>query len=474
MVTLPILQNPPASSTSLHSETRSVPQRHLKFLLISPTAPEWRVAEGSKPKKTTQLFRYCMLSNLYVAASTPDWVQTRILDEDIEPVDFQTDADIIGLSFMTFNAPRAYEIADRFRSAGKTVIMGGFHPSFLPDEALQHSDAVCVGEAESSVPRMMEDFSAGRLKGIYRSTPAPLKGLPVPDRTLIRKSRYNIVEAVQATRGCPHRCTFCSITSFFGHTFRTRPIDEVIEEISALGKHLLFMDDNLTYDADHAKELFRRMIPLKKRWFSQTSTQIAQDDELLDLAARSGCRGLFIGFESLSQAGLKGLKKEFNTAGSFGENVRKIHSHGIGICAAIVLGNDFDTTSVFRETLDFLLDANIDAMQATIMTPFPGTPLFDELDQQGRIIDKDWAHYDFRHVVFEPKNLSREELKEGHDWLLTKFYSWRSIARRFARELAYMKPSAILTAPTPMNLSYRVRLTADGTFAGGHKSRNWA
>jgi radical SAM superfamily enzyme YgiQ (UPF0313 family) len=366
---------------------------------------------------------------------------------------------------MTFNAPRAYEIADKFRKdKRKTVIAGGFHPTFLPIEALEHADAVCVGEAENIVSTMVEDFQNGRMKSVYRSAPVDLGSLRVPDRSLIRRSLYAVPDALQATRGCPQRCKFCSITEFFGHKFRVRPVEKVIAELETLRNFVLFLDDNIATDAGYAKELFRQMIPLKKRWFSQCSIRIAYDDELLDLAARSGCRGLFIGFESVIQENLKGWGKNFNRAHDFDWAVRKIHAKGIGVMAAIVFGDDGDTRDIFRATLDFLLTSNVDALQATLLTPFPGTPLFEEMDRAGRIVDKDWAHYNFRHVVFEPKNMSREELERGKNWVLHEFYSIRSVGLRFAREVGYLSPSTIARVTVPLNLGYRTRLTADGTF----------
>ena len=180
-----------------------------------------------------------MLSSLYVAAAMPSHVHTQILDEEIEPVDFATDADVVGISFMTYNAPRAYEIADRFRASGKPVIFGGYHPTFRPEEAIAHADAVCIGDAEPTVPRMMEDFAAGRLQRFYTSEPADLAGLPKPDWSLVDKSRYAPVDCLQATRGCTHRCKFCSVTAFHDNKFRTRPVGEVIDELSTLGPNVL-------------------------------------------------------------------------------------------------------------------------------------------------------------------------------------------------------------------------------------------
>jgi radical SAM superfamily enzyme YgiQ (UPF0313 family) len=445
--------------------------RPIKFLLIKPAAADWRVSANTAGAGRIQLFRYSMLSSLYVAAAMPAFVETRILDEEVEPVDFDAQADLIGLSFMTCGAPRAYQIASRFRNEKhKPVIAGGFHPTFLPEEALQHVDAVCVGEAEGAVPRMIEDFLAGSLKPVYRSGPADLAGLPVPDRSLIRKGAYAPIDAVQATRGCPQRCSFCSISAFHQRRFRTRPVDAVIEELKTLGTHLLFMDDNLTCDADYAKELFSRMIPLRKRWLSQASVQIAADDELLSLAARSGCRGLFIGFESLSDENLRHWRKNINRSHDYRRVVEKLHGSGIGVCAGLVFGYDWDSPGVFPFTLDFLESARVDALQATILTPFPGTELFDEMSRRGRLTGKDWEKYDFSHVVFEPSQMSRQCLQDGHDWILSRFYSRPAILRRLFHELRYLCPSTILCNTAPLNLCYRRRLRGVGTLRTFGKS----
>jgi radical SAM superfamily enzyme YgiQ (UPF0313 family) len=408
-----------------------------------------------------------MLSSLYVAAAMPPGVSVRIVDEEVEELDFDTDADLIGISFMTFNAPRAYEIADRFRARGKRVVVGGYHPSFLPDEAAGHADSVGIGEAEGMVPQMIEDFRRGALKPRYMAGPVSLKGLPVPDRSLIRRGQYAPVDTVQATRGCPNRCSFCSITCFFHHQFRARPVDEVIDEIRPLSRNLLFMDDNITASKSYAEELFNRMIPLGKQWFSQCSIRIAYDDRLLKAAAASGCRGLFVGLESLAQDNLQAWNKKFNKAKDFEWAIKRLHDHGIGVVPGIAFGYDGDTVQIFDETLDFLLRANADALQATILTPFPGTPLYDEIERQGRITDRDWSHYDFSHVVFAPLHMSPAELRAGHDRVLTKFYSWRNAGKRFLREMSYLPLSLIAKAAIPLNLSYRVRLRAAGTMPSG-------
>ncbi|MEZ4648977.1 MAG: radical SAM protein [Candidatus Eisenbacteria bacterium] len=438
----------------------------IRFTLINPTAPLWRARErgrGLGPR----VFRFSMLPSLYVAASMPPDVETRIVDEDVEPIDFGDDVDLVGISLMTFNAPRAYEVADRFRARGVPVILGGYHPTFLPEEALAHADAVCVGEAEANVPAMMEDFRGGRLRGVYESDPIDLANVPSPDRSLVKKRAYISGNVVQATRGCPYRCRFCSVSAFHRYQIRTRPVPQVIEELKTVGRHVLFMDDSLISDREYAKELFAAMIPLGKTWFSQCSSQIANDPTLLELAARSGCRGLFVGFESLSQSNLDRWSKGRSRAKDYTETVRRLHAAGIGVCAGIVFGGDDDGEDVFPRTLEFLLDANVDALQATRLTPFPGTPLFTDMERDGRIFDHDWSHYDFSNVVFQPAHMTPKTLDQGTAWVLRHFYSRREIARRFWRERSYIGRSAFTRAVLPLNLGYRTRLGKNGTFARG-------
>lgn len=439
----------------------------IKLLLINPASATWRVQAGERARGS-RFFRFSMLSSLYVAASMPPYVETKIIDEEIEPIDFETDADVIGISFMTYNAPRAYEIADRFRhEKGKPVIFGGYHPTFMPKEAIQHADTVCIGEAEGNVLRMMEDFATGAFKQFYCSGPVNLAGLPRPNPTLIRKKDYAPVDVLQATRGCNYQCSFCSVSAFHHHHFRTRPVAEVIDELKSLGRYVLFMDDNIIGDREYARQLFTEMIPLGKRWFSQCSIGIADDEKLLRLASRSGCQGLFVGFESLTEAALRSWKKKTNLGKDYLAVVRKLHAAGIGICAAFMFGGDDDTPDVFERTIEFLLEANVETLQATRLTPFPGTPLFAELDRQGRIFDKDWSHYDFNNVVFEPLHMRRETLDTGVAWVLRQFHTRSRVTRRVLKSLQYLDPAFVLGGVLPLNLSWRHKLAVDGNFQRG-------
>lgn len=438
----------------------------IKFLLVNPTSPLWKV-EGNQKPKNSSVFRFSMLPSLYVAAAMPDFVETQIIDEDVEPVEFNTDADLIGISFMTFNAPRAYELGDKFRAIGKKVVFGGYHPSFMPEEAIQHADAICIGEAENNIPHIIDDFLKGELKSFYKSELVDLSLLPIPDRNLIKRNSYITVNTMQATRGCFNRCEFCSVAAFNRYKIRTRPVGKVIDEMNELGKYILFMDDNIALDKNYAKELFKAMIPLKKYWFSQCSISIADDEELLNLAVKSGCRGLFLGFESLSERSLDSWKKNCNRKKDYYEVVRKLHKRGIAIFAAFVFGSDEDDPDVFENTLEFLIDANVETLQSTRLTPFPGTPLFNKMDNEGRIFDKDWSHYDFFHVVHKPLNMSIETLHKGTAWVQEQFYSYKNIMRRLARSATYMNPGIYIRTVVPLNFGYRIKLSAYGAFELG-------
>ncbi|MEN8118578.1 MAG: radical SAM protein, partial [Bacteroidota bacterium] len=448
---------------------------NLKFDLINPTSPLWRVKANQRPRNSS-VFRFSMLPSLYVAASMPPNVEPRIIDEDVEPVDFNTDADLIGLSFMTYNAPRAYEIADRFRALGKPVIFGGYHPTFMPDEAIQHADSICLGESEINIPIMIDDFMNGGLQQFYKSELVDLEKLPTLNRNLLRHNAYVTTNAMQATRGCVYKCEFCSVAAFNRYKIRTRPIGQVIEELKGLGRHVLFMDDNIGLNREYARELFTAMIPLKKRWFSQCGIKIAEDEEMLRLAYESGCRGLFIGFESLSQDSLIAWKKHCNRRTDYLSAAKAIHKAGIGIFAGFVFGGDNDSPDVFATTLDFLMEANIEVLQSTRLTPFPGTPLFDKMDKEGRIVTKDWSHYDFFHVVHKPMKMDAQTLHHGLAWLQHRFYGYKSIMQRVRKAYSYLDAGSVTKVMLPLNLGYRIKLSAYGAFNMAKKfkqSANW-
>jgi len=431
----------------------------MNILLIAPASGLWN-GVGRRPLFSGRTFRFSMLSLLSIAAETPPGTSVRIVDEQVEEIPWGERFDLVGITAMTAAAPRAYAIADHFRSMGIPVVMGGMHPTFMPEEALRHADAVCAGEAEGVWPAIVEDTRAGRLKGIYRaSAPADLSLLkPVP-RGLLSGRHYATLQAVQATRGCPHQCAFCSVSAFHKGEFRMRPVEHVIEEIRSLkGKFFIFTDDSLTAEPEYAKALFRALIPLKKRWMSQATLRITDDAELVDLAERAGCVGLFVGLETFSSGNLNGVGKDFNPSREYRERIALLHAHGIGVEAGIVFGFDGDGPDVFRETLAALDDLRIDMAQISILTPLPGTPFFETM--KGQIIDGDWAHYDYHHAVFQPKRMSRETLKAGHDWATLKFYSPARIARRLGRISAMKHGPRVLPFAAAINLAYYGRVAS--------------
>jgi radical SAM superfamily enzyme YgiQ (UPF0313 family) len=411
----------------------------LKILLVLPAGENVRVTLERPKVPRRAMLRFSVLPLTVVAALTPPGHDVRIVDENVEPLDFDTDCDIVGITFMTALAPRACEIADRFRQRGKIVVGGGYHPTLRTEDCAAHFDATVVGDADGLWQQFLEDAQQGAVKKVYRRScpPAPQMETPAPRRELLRRTarHYATINAVQAGRGCRHNCRYCSVTVFHGRTYRHRPVADVITELRSFSGDFIFVDDNIIADRDYALALFRAMAPLRKHWVGQCSALIADDLELLEGARRAGCCGLFIGLETANQANLALMNKNFNQAESYTARLRRIHRAGIGIVAGMIVGMDGDDTSVFQEMLRFLKETEIEAVQLNILTPLPGTPLHDEMQAAGRMTDRDWSHYDYRHVVFRPARMSREELQAGADWVYAQFYRLDRIAGRFARTL---------------------------------------
>lgn len=436
--------------------------RRPRLQIICPAAPQFRIERpGQRAPLRSRIFRFSMLTPLSVAAAAPPDVEVSIVDENVEAVDLDADVDVVGLSFMTFNAPRAYQLARGFRERGRTVIFGGYHPTLLPEEAAQHCDAVCVGAAEANLPRMLADWRRGRLQRLYRHPQQEFRSAPV-DLGLIRGRQYMSATLVQATRGCRHRCEFCSVSAFSGSSVLKKPVEQVVEEIRrGRSRRVLFIDDSLSSEPGYLRALLQALIPLRVRWYSQMGFDVTRDDELLELMERSGCRGLFIGLESLSQASLEETRKGFNRTGDYREGIRRLHRRGIAVVGAFVLGYDHDGPDVFDRTLRFLDEAEVDALQLTVLTPFPGTPLHRKLEQEGRLVDRNWEHYDLGHVVFAPRQLDAAALRAGHDRILGRFYSWSWIVRRLARGLRYLRPHELGLVGL-LGLGYRLKTRRDG------------
>ena len=367
-----------------------------------------------------------------VAALTPPGVEVSLTDENVTVIDFQKQIDLVGITALTITAKRAYEIADTFRAKGVKVILGGIHPSILPEEASQHADAVVIGEAEGIWPNLIEDFKANKLQKIYQQHQRPsMLNLPIPRRDLFVKGAYLLRNTISTTRGCPYSCSFCTVTSFFGHTYRCRPVAEIIKEIETLNhkKLIVFVDDNIVGNPKFAKELFQALIPYKIKWVGQASVTVAKDDELLKLAAASGCIDLFIGFESLSPANLVAVGKKINTVDEYENVIRKIHSYGIAIHGFFMFGFDEDDEDTFKRTVRFAKKMRLESAQFDVLTPYPGTKLHETLDKAGRIVTKDWSQYGYD-LMFELKSMSRDMLQNGRTRAWREFYSLPSIWRR--------------------------------------------
>lgn len=386
-----------------------------------------------------------------VAALTPpDW-DVEILDARTTPVNFDVKVDLVGITAFTAEISSAYSIADGFRRKGVTVVMGGIHASALAEDALEHADSVVVGEAEGVWMGLLQDFKKGVLKPVYRADSlVDMKGMAVPRRDLLDRSIYTSFNTIQATRGCPYNCEYCSVTAFFGNKFRTRPVEEVIREIKGFqGKDFFFLDDNITGHPKFAKELFRELTPLKRIWGGQTTINFAKDDELLSLYAESGGKYAFIGFETLSENNLRKMSKSWNSPDGYKEAIRKIHKAGINIIGSFIFGFDEDDPTVFKRTFNFIMENKIDAAQFHILTPFPGTKLFADMERQGRITDHDWAKYHTGEVIFKPKNMSPEELQRGYFWIFRETYKLKNMLRR-----SFRSPRN-LTIRIGANFSYR-------------------
>ncbi len=375
------------------------------------------------------------LGLMTVAALTPPNINVSITDECLEPVDFDRDADLVGLTAMTSAAPRAYQIADHFRQRGIAVVMGGMHASALPQEALQHVDAVVIGEAEGLWPQLLEDFQKGQLQKIYRHRDFPsLEGLQTPRRDLLDLSKYWGPDSLQATRGCPYDCSFCTVSTFFGRTYRTRPIDDVIAEATELrGKPLIFVDDNIMGKPSYAEQLFERLKDLKKGFFAQASTSMLKTPQLISQAAAAGCKALFVGLETLSTENLAKIGKKVNVVERYRELINRLHDNGIAIVGAFMFGLEHDDEDVFQRTAEFAQETKIDIPQFAILTPLPGTRFYEQVEREGRIIDRDWTNYDGNHVCFRPYRLSSEKLEAGLQWIYQHCYSWSNIIKRTAR-----------------------------------------
>jgi radical SAM superfamily enzyme YgiQ (UPF0313 family) len=414
--------------SSCHKPLGKGHQPSKKVLLIFPRE------KGIKLSNDT-LYPFPILGLTLLAALFPKNYEVKIINEAIEEVDFNAHADLVGITGLTCVIQRAYTIADQFRKRGVKVILGGVHPSLLPEEAKEHADSVFIGEAEGAFDKVLQDFEAGELKPFYINREwSDLRGVPLPRRDLLSKHYRPFFKAIETTRGCPNRCEFCSVPIINGKRYRIRPLEEVDQELSRIikkkGEYIFLADDNVTAIEDYAFGLFEIFKHHRVKWMAFTTIKVAMNEELLRKARESGCISLFIGFESLLQENLDGVSKRFVNAKELPNLVKTIQHHQIGIHGSFIFGFDGDDPSIFRKTVEFVQRNNIELPTFSILTPFPGTPLQKRLEEEERIFDRNWSHYDMSHVVFRPKKMTVQELQEGYLWAQKYICAPRSILKR--------------------------------------------
>ncbi len=352
------------------------------------------------------------------AAATPDTVEIEMCDETIDmKVNFRSQADVVAIFMSTPDATHAYKIADRFRKEGKIVVFAGLHATFLPDEALEHADSVMLGEAEGIWEDLLNDVQAGTLKKTYQRTePLSLDQLAPFPTHLISPERYHDIWTVTVSRGCPYRCGFCTVPGFFKGQ-RYRPVADVVEEIKNCGTSYIELHaDNLLVNRKYAVELFEALIPLKIEWQGETSINLAKDEELLALAAESGLRYVLVGLETPSASALKETGKSFIKTSEVKERIAMFNKYGINVDSSFIFGFDEHDKNIFQQTYDYCLEIGIQSIHSVLLIPFPGTPVYKKLEEEGRLLTKDWSKYDGVHAVFQPKGMTREELERGAYW----------------------------------------------------------
>ncbi len=401
-----------------------------------------------------------------IAAYTPEHWTVDLVDEAVQDIDFDYPCDMVGLSIMTCYAPRAYEIAKEFRKRGKTVVMGGVHPTYCPDEALQYADAIVCGEAEDLWPQLVADYEAGQMQRMYKMTSFPaLENYKSPRVELLSPDAYMTRQCSFTTRGCHFDCEFCSVSPFNGKTTRRRPVEEVVTELQNVqrwirselverirdeplwkafilslrirvgiedGSIVAFVDDLHNSNRAYCRELWTALKPLKLKWGCQSTLFLADDEEMVKLAAESGCVSVFVGMESLDEDCLDETNKPFNRVKKFAQEIKMFHDYGIMVNPGIVFGFDNDDEAVFERAVDFLTKNQVELAYFNVLTPLPGTALFDRYNNAGRIFDKDWSKYDGKHVVFQPSRMTPEQLQEGFHWANHQFYSLPNIWYRLS------------------------------------------
>ncbi|MGE5060498.1 MAG: B12-binding domain-containing radical SAM protein, partial [Betaproteobacteria bacterium] len=404
--------------------------RHRVIHLINPKADSLT----TRPLYLNRALYSPLAGLLAVASAIPrDRYEIVLTDENIESIDFDLKADLVGISAMTCFVNRGYEIADAFRERGVPVVMGGVHPSFMPQEALRHCDAVVIGEVELVLPKLLDDLERGEMRGPYKSDRLhSMENMPTPRYDLIKKHRYVNSTFVQTSRGCHQGCTFCAEPLMNGLKFRYRPVDEVMREVDNCGSRIISINDADFFGTpERPKQVMRALKGRGVHWQAGVTSKLAQDDRMLELAAESGCTLLSVGFESISRKTLESVHKHVNRPETFAALVEKVHSYGIMVFGLFMFGFDGDDPSVFEETARFNIAANYDACAYSVLTPYPGTLTWYEMKKANRIVSFDWSKYDQGNVVYRPAGMTADQLRLGQISAYETFYKPSSIARRF-------------------------------------------
>lgn len=411
------------------------------------------------------------LNLLAVAANTPPGIEIEFVDERVEEINFNSKADLVGISVMTSAANHSYEVSRRFMNRGIPVVLGGIHPSLLPDEAIKHADSVAIGEVEGIWENIIEDCKNKKLKKLYKNDELPsLEKLPIPRFDLLKKEHYLTTNIIETSRGCPFKCSFCAASSFFGNKYRFRPVSEIINEIKTRkleNQHIVFVSDNIFGDKNFAKSLFSALIPLNITWMGGATTLIGNHPEILKLAAKSGCKSLLIGFESISDSNLKKIDKNQNSPRNYPQLIKKIHKENIGITGNFIIGLEDDQSTVFDEISRFIHKNNIECPQISILIPYPGTKIYELFHEEKRIFDYNWTNYanTTSNVVFQPKNMSVEDLKNGYWKIYKKVYSGWSICKRL------LSTRNFLSLYFPYNILLKMKLFRDKNALEARKRR---
>jgi len=454
--------------------TQTAPKRR-KLLLVDPYPRENPYHLGPSERKAIW---FPKLSLPAIAAYTPEHWDVEIQDESVRAIDLEYTADLVGISVMTCYAPRAYQLAAEFRKRRVPVVLGGVHPTYCPDEALQHCDAIVTGEAEDSWPRLVADFEAGRMQRHYKMEKFPaLENYKPPRVELLSDDAYMTRMCTFTTRGCHFDCEFCSVSPFNGKSTRRRPVPEVIAEMTRVkqwvaaelvarmgkgsmwdalkimaklrmgivdGSIFAFVDDLHNSNRAYCRELWAALKPLNIKWGCQSTLFLGDDEEMVKLAAESGCVSVFVGMESIFEESLGETHKPFNRVKKFEEEIKMFHDHGIMVNPGIVFGFDNDDESVFERTVEFLIKNHCELAYFNVLTPLPGTPLHARLEAAGRIFDRNWARYDGKYVTFYPTRMTPEQLQEGFYWANHTFYSLPNIWRRVSNTSQRIIPRFVM------------------------------